>query len=191
MTESEEQELAPLRRKTAGRAHGAVLELGAGTGANLQYYPRDVSLTAFEPNPAMAKRLRRKAAEAGRTIRVDEVESERLPYADATFDTVVTSLVLCSVPEPAATLAEVKRVLRPGGAFLFLEHVAARDPRLRTWQRRLTPLQRFVADGCELDRDTASVIRSAGFAKTEIEEFDPPGLSALTRHLIAGSAIAA
>jgi SAM-dependent methyltransferase len=173
-----------------GRARGAVLELGAGTGANLPYYPDGVSLTAFETNPSMAVRLQRKAAQRRRPVEVDVAETGRLPYRDASFDTVVATLVLCSVPDQAAVLAEVRRVLRPGGEFLFLEHVAASRPRVRQWQRRLNPLQRFLADGCELDRDTASAIRAAGFAAVEIEAADVPHLPELIGHVILGVAVA-
>ena len=115
-----EEALAPLRTRTAGRAHGAVLEI----------------------------------------VDVAEAQGARLPYPDAAFDAVVASLVLCSVDDQRTVLAEVRRVLRPGGHFLFLEHVAAASPRVRAWQRRLSPVQRFFADGCELDHDTASPIRA-------------------------------
>jgi ubiquinone/menaquinone biosynthesis C-methylase UbiE len=167
-----------------------VLEIGAGTGANLPYYPLDAQLTVLEPNPSMAARLRRKAELLGRVVQVDVHEGDRLPYADSTFDAVVVSLVLCSVADQQAMLAEVKRVLRSGGVFLFMEHVAARDERIRTWQRRLTPIQRFVADGCELDRDTGAAIRAASFASAQVEEVDVSGLPALTRHVVTGSATA-
>jgi ubiquinone/menaquinone biosynthesis C-methylase UbiE len=188
MTAAQEPEVAPLRRKTVGRAHGAVLEIGAGTGANLPYYPRDAHLTTLEPNQAMASRLKQKAEALGRSVQVDVHEGERLPYADSVFDAVVVSLVLCSVPDQQAMLAEVKRVLRPGGVFLFVEHVASRDERVRRWQRRLSPIQRFIADGCELDRDTGAAIRAAGFGSADIEEVDLAGLPALTRHVVLGAA---
>jgi ubiquinone/menaquinone biosynthesis C-methylase UbiE len=189
-TAGAEASLAPLRGRVVGRASGAVLEIGAGTGANLPYYPREAQLTVFEPNPAMAVRLQRKASARGQRVQVDVAEAGRLPYSDAAFDAVVATFVLCSVTDQAAVLAEIRRVLRPGGEFHFLEHVAATDPRVRRWQQRLNPLQRLFADGCELDRDTASALHAAGFASTHLEEVDVPDLPELTRHLIVGVAIA-
>jgi SAM-dependent methyltransferase len=190
LTSGMESILVPLRERTAGRAQGDVLEIGAGTGANLAYYPNDARLTAFENNASMASRLKTKAARAGREVRVDVAEGGRLPYGDASFDAVVSSMVLCSVADQAHVLSEVRRVLRPGGQFLFLEHVASPSARVRTWQRRLNPIQRFFADGCELDRDTAAAIRNAGFASTTIDELDLPRFPALTGHVIVGVALA-
>ena len=161
--------LAPLRREIVGAAHGSVLEIGAGTGMNLPYYAPDVELTVFEPNPWMAEQLERKAAHVG-TARARRCRRcGTLPYPDARFDAVVATFVLCSVADQHAALAEVQRVLRAGGQFHFLEHVAAPNAGVRAWQRRLTPVQRFFADGCELDRDTAQAIRTRTFATTDIQ----------------------
>jgi ubiquinone/menaquinone biosynthesis C-methylase UbiE len=184
----EEAVLAPIRQRIVGQAHGDVLEIGAGTGVDLAFYAPDARLTVFEANPWMAARLKQKAASRGREVRVDMASGPDLPYADAQFDSVVVTMVLCSVTRPAHVLAEIRRVLRPGGSLYFLEHVAAPDERVRRWQRRLNPLQRFLADGCELDRDTASTIRDAGFAAVDMEVLDPAGLASLTRHMICGVA---
>lgn len=188
MSRHEELVLAPIRQRIVGQAHGEVLEIGAGTGVNLAFYVPDARLTVFEASPWMAARLEQKAASRGRAVRVDLASGPDLPYADAQFDSVVATLVLCSVAEPARILAEIRRVLRPGGALYFLEHVAARDERVRRWQHRLTPLQRFIADGCELNRDTASAIRGAGFSAVEIEVLEPVELPSLTRQMIGGAA---
>jgi len=190
LTAALEPELAALRQQSVGRLHGRVLEIGGGTGANLPYYADDVRLTVFEPNPSMAARLRRKAEHSGRRVKIDVADTARLPYPDASFEGVVASLVLCSVADQVATLREVRRVLRPKGEFVFLEHVVASDQRRRAWQRRLSPVQRLVADGCQLDRDTAASIRAAGFASTTIHEVEVIGLPALTRHMITGVAVA-
>jgi ubiquinone/menaquinone biosynthesis C-methylase UbiE len=181
--------LTPLRRRAIGWAHGGVLEIGAGTGANLPFYGPDVRLTVFEPNPWMAKRLTEKALSYGQEVQVDvQGEGTNLPYADGLFDAVVATFVLCSVAEPAQALNEIRRVLRPGGQFHFLEHVAAPDDNLRKWQRRLTPLQRFFVDGCELDRETARAIANASFASVDLEVLELAELPALTRRMIIGTA---
>jgi SAM-dependent methyltransferase len=190
LTSSEEIALAPFRERTAGRVHGDVLELGAGTGANLPFYARDVRLVVFEPNAAMASRLEKRAARLGIPVQVDVTRQDRLPYADASFDAVVATFVLCSVDDVAGVLNEVRRVLRPGGRFWFIEHVAADEPGVRRWQRRLNPIQRFLADGCELDRQTGSAIDAAPFREASIEAALLDGAGALTRHLIVGSALA-
>jgi ubiquinone/menaquinone biosynthesis C-methylase UbiE len=188
MSRGAELVLAPIRQRIVGQAHGEVLEIGAGTGVNLAFYAPDACLTMFEASPWMAARLKQKAASRGREVRVDLASGPDLPYADAQFDSVVATLVLCSVTEPAHVLAEIRRVLRPGGALYFLEHVAAPDERVRRWQHRLNPLQRFLADGCELDRDTTTAIRVAGFSAVEIEVLEPAELPSLTRHMIGGAA---
>ena len=180
--------LAPLRREIVGAARGSILELGAGTGANLPYYAPDVELTVFEPNPWMAAQLERKAARWQRRVRIDVASGVTLPYPDARFDAVVATMVLCSVTDQAAVLGEIRRVLRAGGQFHFLEHVAAPTAGVRAWQRRLNPLQRFFADGCELDRDTESAIRDAKFASTQIQTLELIDLPQFTRHMIAGVA---
>ncbi|MBX3259730.1 MAG: class I SAM-dependent methyltransferase [Labilithrix sp.] len=146
-------------------ASGArVLEIGAGTGANLAFYPRTLErLVLTDADPHMLARLRRRP-ELGRA-EVARAGADELPFDDASFDAVVSTLVLCSVPDQAATLGEVRRVLRPGGALIFLEHVAAEDaPSRLRWQRRLEPLWSRVAGNCHLTRDTGAAIERAGFA---------------------------
>ncbi len=181
-------ELAPLRARVAGRAHGDVLEIGAGTGANLPFYPADAHLSAVEPNPHMAVRLQAKAAARGRAVAVAIRRGEDLPYPDRSFDVVISTLVLCSVADQSLVLREIRRVLRPGGRFLFLEHVASDDERVRRWPRRLNPLSRLLNDGCTLDRDTAAAIRAAGFTSVDIEDTQLAAAAAISRRLIAGQA---
>lgn len=185
-----EPQLAPLRARSAGRAQGNVLEIGAGTGANLPFYPSDIRLSVVEPNPHMAVRLQRKAAGLGRAVEVTIAAGERLPYPADSFDAIVATLVLCSVSDQARTLAEARRVLRPGGHFLFLEHVVSPDDRVRRWQRRLNPVWRFIGDGCTLDRDTGTVIGAAGFSQVDLEELDLRPALPLIRRLIVGQAVA-
>jgi ubiquinone/menaquinone biosynthesis C-methylase UbiE len=169
-----EGRLTPFREQTAGRARGDVLEIGGGTGANLRYYPAGVRLTVAEPNPHMVKRLRRRAGEQGREVAVVPDTGETLPFPDASFDTVVTTLVLCMVSDLDRVVREARRVVRPGGAFLFYEHVVARTQRMRVLQDALNPVWRFMTTGCNLNRDIAGAVRGAGFTRVEIEEFRFP-----------------
>ena len=167
-----EGRLAKYRRATAGQAVGDALEIGGGTGANLPFYPPDARLTFVEPNPHMAKRLRRTAAGAGREVTVVPGWGESLPFAEDSFDSVVATLVLCMVGDQDLVVREARRVLRPGGAFYFYEHVASDRVLRRWWENTLNPAWRFVTTGCNLNRDTATVIRAAGFSSVELTAFD-------------------
>lgn len=153
------------RRWVASRAHGTVVELGAGTGANLGYYGDVDRLVLVEPSPAMRARLAGPAADVGADV-VDGTAAA-LPCAAGAVDAVVATLVLCSVPDLPAALAEVRRVLRPDGRLLLLEHVRADDARAATWQDRLDPLWCRMAQGCHPNRDTLAAIEAAGFIVTE------------------------
>lgn len=163
-----EEHLAPWRADLLGDVAGRVLELGAGTGVNLTFYPSGLErLVLAEPDRHMRLRLAARAARAAREgarIEVVDAAAEGLPFADASFDVVVSTLVLCSVGDLARALGEARRVLAPGGALVFLEHVAAdeRPGRLK-WQRRLEPVWRRLAGNCHLTRRTAQAIETAGF----------------------------
>jgi ubiquinone/menaquinone biosynthesis C-methylase UbiE len=157
-----------MRRRQAlvSQANGAVLEIGFGSGATLPFYdPAKVSsLTVVEPSDGMNRRAA--ALLAGSPVPIKSVPGagEKLPFADARFDTVVCCLTLCSVRDVGQVLAEVKRVLKPGGRFLFMEHVLSDDPERQKWQQRLNPVQRVVGVGCNLNRPSAQLVRDAGFA---------------------------
>jgi ubiquinone/menaquinone biosynthesis C-methylase UbiE len=188
---AEDAGLRDMRRELLAQARGRVLELGAGTGLNLEHYPEEIEgLTMVEPDPHMTKQLREKLAQSGRSSEVSVVEApgEELPFADASFDTVTVTLVLCTVPDPEASLAEIRRVLTPGGQLLFLEHVRAGEPGLARWQDRLESPWRFLADGCHCNRDTVAAIDAAGFKLGEIEDGELPKLPPLVRPLVTGSA---
>ena len=184
-----EDRVRPYREQTAGRAQGEVLEIGAGTGANLPFYPDDVGLAAVEPNPHMARRLRRRASKLGRDVAIVSDVGESLRFHDASFDTVVTTLVLCMVDDLRQVLSEARRVLRAGGSFLFYEHVASRSPGGLRFQQRLNPAWRFLTTGCNLDRDIGGAIEAAGFRRVRITEFDL-AIGAITIPNIVGAAIA-
>lgn len=159
---------------------GTVVEIGPGTGVNLAYLPRDIALTAIEPSLAMRRYLAERATELGRSLTLLDGTAERIPLPTASVDAVVCTLVLCSVADPAATLAEVRRVLKPGGRFLFIEHVAAP---CGSWQRRVQWLARpcyaCCLDGCHTDRETWRSIADAGFAQVQLAHFRThPGVTA-------------
>ena len=166
--------LAAHRRALLAEARGAVLELGAGTGANLPHYPPAVTrLVLAEPDPAMRRRLAGRLPDAGFPIELVDAAAERLPFPDAAFDTVVATLVLCSVADLPGAVGEARRVLRPDGRLLFLEHVAAPGP-AGTAQRLLQPVYGRLAGGCHLHRDTEAALAAGGFAIMEIRRFHPP-----------------
>lgn len=175
--------LGAARHELLQGARGRVLEIGAGTGGNVEHYPPGTDVTYTEPDPHMAKRLRARGAE------VVEAGAEALPFPNDSFDTVVSTLVLCTVPDVPAALREVSRVLRPGGRLLFLEHVRA-DPgsRLERWQDRLHGPWHAFACGCNCNRDLLGEMTAAGFAPAEIERrawrFMPP----VVRPVVVGSA---
>jgi ubiquinone/menaquinone biosynthesis C-methylase UbiE len=181
-----------MRRELLAQARGRVLELGAGTGLNLDHYPKSIEgLTMVEPDPHMIKQLREKLEQSGRSAEISVVEApgEDLPFPDASFDTVTVTLVLCTVPDPQASLAEIRRVLAPGGQLLFLEHVRSNHSDLAKWQDRLESPWRFLADGCHCNRDTVAAIDAAGFELGSVESGELPKLPAIVRPLARGSAI--
>jgi ubiquinone/menaquinone biosynthesis C-methylase UbiE len=188
---TEKAGLADMRADLLARASGRTLELGAGTGANAAHYPPAVTEVVFtEPDPHMARRLRDKIAAAGPAFSYEVVETgaENLPFEDDSFDTVISTLVMCTVDEPARTAAEVARVLRPAGSLLLLEHV--RDPdegRLSRWQDRLERPWGWMAAGCHPNRDTAATLRTAGFDVSGLEPAELPKAPPLARPMIRGS----
>ena len=187
---SEEAGLAEMRRKIIAGASGDVLEIGGGTGANLGYYGADVdSLTVTEPGPPMLKRLERKARERNSEATVLRAPAEDLPFVDASFDTVVSTLVLCGVDDQPRAVRELRRVLRPGGRLIFIEHVRSDDPRMAKKQDRMNPVNRFFVC-CDCNRPTLDTIRSAGFEVTELEQTELPKAPRHVRPLIVGTATA-
>jgi len=189
---TEEAGLRQMRRELLAGARGRVLELGAGTGVNLDLYPQGIAdLTLVEPDPHMAKRLRAKLADSRHAATVVEAPAEGLPFEEGRFDTVVATLVLCTVPDPAATLAEAARVLVPGGRLLFVEHVRAEQPGLARWQDRLEKPWRFLGDGCHCNRDTVATIAASRFAVGELERGQLPKAPPIVTPLVRGSAVLA
>jgi SAM-dependent methyltransferase len=190
MTGRADTEFAPRRGELLRQAGGRVLEIGAGTGFNVRHYPEAVTeIVLTEPGEELLDRARRRAAAAGRPVRVVRSSAESLPFEDASFDTVVSTLVLCSVHDQDATLTEVRRVLKPGGRFLFIEHVRAEDPRRARWQDRLERPWRVIAMGCHPNRQTLERIEAAGFELEELQRGELPKSPAIVRPMITGRAV--
>jgi ubiquinone/menaquinone biosynthesis C-methylase UbiE len=187
---TEDGGLREMRRETLRAARGRTIDLGAGTGANLALYPDAVTeLVLAEPDPHMARRLRPKLAESSRAATtLVEAPAERLPFEDSSFDTAVFTLVLCTVPDPAAALAEAARALKPGGRLLFVEHVRSEDPGLARWQDRLERPWRFFGDGCHCNRDTVASIEASPLTVERVEHDRLPKAPPLVRPLVRGSA---
>jgi SAM-dependent methyltransferase len=187
---TEDAGLRQMRRELLAEAGGRVLEIGAGTGVNLDLYPEAVEdLVVTEPDPHMAKRLRLKLAGSSRQVGLVEAPAEELPFEDSTFDTAVATLVLCTVPDPAASLAEAARVLKPGGRLLFIEHVRAEEPGLARWQDRLEQPWRLLGDGCHCNRDTVAAIAGSRFAIDGIRRERMPKAPPIVSPLVRGSAV--
>jgi ubiquinone/menaquinone biosynthesis C-methylase UbiE len=168
-TRSEPKKLKQIRKAVAGAARGRVLEVGVGVGTNWAYLPAEVEYTGIEPDQFMLRRARLRAEKEGRAVTLEPFDVQSLPFADASFDTVITTLTFCSVPDAAKGLAEVHRVLKPGGQLRFYEHVRSSNPVYARLQRWLKPVTRGTAGGCEHDRDTVATIRAAGFDIQEME----------------------
>lgn len=170
---SYEAEIAPYKRSLLQGLTGDVLEIGPGGGPNLRYYAPDVRWMGIEPNPYMHDYLRETAAEQGLAVDIRLGTAEALPAADESMDAVVSTLVLCSVEDVAQVLTEIRRVLKPGGRFFFIEHVAApRQTGLRRVQNVVRPLWQMVGDGCHPNRETWRAIEQAGFRQVQIDHFD-------------------
>lgn len=187
---SEAAGLRALRHNLLAEAGGSVLEIGGGTGANLPHYDGKVeSLVLTEPEPAMLRRLQKKAHEQAPLAKILRAPAEDLPFEDDSFDTVVSTLVLCGVDDQARAVRELRRVLRPGGRLLFLEHVRSDDPNLARLQDRLNWLNRLVVN-CDCNRPTLSTIEAADFTISRIERTELPKAPKFVRPLIVGTASA-
>jgi ubiquinone/menaquinone biosynthesis C-methylase UbiE len=156
--------LQKYRREVVAEANGRVLEVGVGSGLNFPHYGKRVEMVfGIDPSPRLLAIARRRAAEAGVRAEFLQGSATAIPLADKTMDTVVMTWTLCSIPDPLAALREMRRVLKPDGQLLFVEHGLSPESGIERWQHRLTPIWRHVAGGCHLDRKMDELIRSAGF----------------------------
>ncbi|MEM1043420.1 MAG: class I SAM-dependent methyltransferase [Bacteroidota bacterium] len=177
------------KRDLLGPLAGTVVEIGPGGGVNLPYYGAGVRWIGIEPNVHFHAGLRKKAASLGLDADVRSGLAEQTGLPDGSADAVVSTLVLCSVDDPEAALAEVRRVLKPGGTFVFIEHIAAPEASgLRRVQRVIKPLWGVIADGCCPDRETGRRIEEAGFAEVQFERFEAEMPLPVVRPHIAGTA---
>jgi ubiquinone/menaquinone biosynthesis C-methylase UbiE len=189
MASTERAGLAARRAELLSEARGRVLELGGGTGVNLAHYPVDLArLVVTEPEAPMARRLRERAAATRPDAEIVAAGAERLPFPDDSFDTVVCTLVLCTVGDPGAALAEVRRVLADSGRLLFIEHVRSEDAALARWQDRLHPLWLRFGHGCNCNRPTLETIERAGLRADSVQRSRLPKSPPIVRPLIVGTA---
>src|SRR6478752_5994433 len=187
---TEEAGLREMRHGLLASADGNVLEIGGGTGANLGHYDGKIeSLVVTEPEPAMLRRLQKKARAQAPLAKILRAPAEDLPFEDESFDTVVSTLVLCGVDDQPRSLGELRRVLPPGGQLLFLEHVRSDDPSLARLQDRMNWLNRIVVQ-CDCNRSTLSTIETEGFTVSKLQRTELPKAPKFVRPLIVGAASA-
>jgi SAM-dependent methyltransferase len=186
---SEDAGLRERRRALLARAEGRTLEIGAGTGVNLELYPDSVTeLVLTEPDEHMRRQLERKLTAIGRRTEVLDAGAEDLPLPDASVDTVVATLVFCTISDPGAALSEVARVLKPGGRMLFMEHVRADEPKVARWQDRLERPWGWFGRGCHPNRDTLATIDASSLEIAGVERDQMPKAPPIVRPMIAGEA---
>jgi ubiquinone/menaquinone biosynthesis C-methylase UbiE len=175
------KELRPFRERVIGAAEGRVLEIGVGSGMNLPFYRPPVrEVLALEPAPRLMTMAKSASRATSIPIKFLEASAEAIPLDEHSVDTIVTTWTLCSIPQAATALADMRRVLRPGGKLLFAEHGLAPEESVRRWQDRLTPVWRRIGGGCHLNRPIRSMIEGAGFHVDRIETGYIPGPKPMT-----------
>lgn len=173
------------RQGLVASASGKVLELGIGTGLNLPFYQEPKVVVGTDPDPHMLKQAYFRALKSSMSVELFQNRGEELPFKDGSFDTVISTLVFCTIPDPMAATKEIQRVLKKGGSFLFLEHVRSAHPHAAKIQDKITPLWKRLLGGCHPNRDTLALFRKAGFKILELQDFNK-GFSLLP--LIVGRA---
>lgn len=181
-------DLSDLRRALLADVSGEVLEIGFGTGLNLPHYPLQTrKLTTVDPNPGMIALAKKRIAASPIPVEIRLLDAERLPFPDRSFDAVVSTWTLCSIPNIDQALREIHRVLKPGGRFFFIEHGLSHEPKVRRWQHRLTPFNKKVADGCHLNREIQSLL-VGHFELLQLDRFYLKGAPKIYGYLYRGVA---
>ena len=177
------------REELLTEVQGDVLEIGFGTGLNLDYYPEAVeSLTTVDVNPGVHRLAEKRLAANRLPVKFELVSGEHLPMPDNSYDAVVSTWTLCSIPDVVGALKEIRRVMKPEGKFYFVEHGLSPDPKIARWQHRLTPIQKVIGDGCHLNRDTLKLIEQAGLKTLSYRQFEAEGLPAIGAFMTLGVA---
>jgi ubiquinone/menaquinone biosynthesis C-methylase UbiE len=172
--------IAPYRARVIPKAEGRVLEVGIGSGINLPLYTAATQVIGLEPSAKLLAMAKQNAASARTPMELLEGSAEAIPLETASVDTVVTTWTLCSIPDAGRALGEMRRVLKPAGRLLFVEHGRAPEERVRWWQEHLNPIWTPVAGGCRLDRPIAELIGAAGFRIESLQTGYAPGLKPMT-----------
>ncbi len=181
--------LQSYRQNLLADVSGEVLEIGFGTGLNLPHYPERVDkITTVEPNPGMKRLARSRIAKSQITVDYKILNGESLPMEDASFDSVVCTWTLCSISLVDQAIAEIYRLLKPGGKFFFIEHGLSKDSHIQLWQNRLTPVQKIIADGCHLNRKISDLVRQQ-FPNVTTEQFYAPKLPKVIGYMYQGIAV--
>lgn len=183
-----QSQLEKYRREVVAAASGRVLEIGVGSGLNFPFYGEQVEIViGIDPSPRLLAMASRRAEGARVRAELIQASATAIPLADNTIDTIVMTWTLCSIPDPPTALREMRRVLKPGGRLMFVEHGLSPEPRVESWQHRLSPIWRKVAGGCHLDRKVDDLVRAAGFDLTELRNEYADGPRIMT-YMYAGSA---
>jgi len=184
------EEFRRLRTELLSHVHGEVLELGIGTGLNLPHYPKTITwLHAVDPANLLPKIVMERSAGQSFPIQIQHLTAEALPYDDYSFDFVVSTWTLCTIPDPIKALREVRRVLKADGMFLFLEHGRSEDKKVASWQDRLNPLQNIIGCGCNLNRQIDGIIAQAGLKIMTLDRFQMECVPRLGGEMFRGTAI--
>jgi ubiquinone/menaquinone biosynthesis C-methylase UbiE len=181
----------PLRERACAELHGDVLEIGFGSGNNVAFYPSAIrKLTAIEPSDTAWRLAAKRVGASQVQIERGDLDAQRLPFPDETFDSALSTWTLCTIPDPIAALDEVRRVLKPGGTLHFIEHGLAPDAKVQRWQNRLNGMQQRLFGGCNLNRPIVGLIEQAGFTVTDVDEFYEKGAPKFVAADSLGSAVA-
>lgn len=183
------EEFQKQRSLVLAQAYGTVLEIGFGTGLNLPHYPASLSsLHAIDPAHVLPRKVAERSAAVPFPLQIQRTSAEMLPYDDRSFDCVVSTWTLCTIPDPVKALRETRRVLKPDGVFLFLEHGRSEDEKIAAWQNRLNPVQNIIGCGCNLNRKIDHIIARAGLKIMTLDRFQMQGVPKLGGEMYRGSA---